>query len=293
MRNLHFVWALSLALPAACLASDAPLAVSEARAFALDARPSPRAISTRSDLDGLWSVTYRQSESVFVVSPSGTLTQPVDRAGADGRYPWVPNAGGLWTLSNNVSGIATFSVRDALFGDIGSGTVQDPYRIADEGVFNEQLEISSVTNGFTFRLTGEADLLDKLSVPSGYGVCQLAARTYQLRADGTGLLMSCLGTDFAVDSVGAGPDRTYNRNEGPLLPVAYSPDGWAMLSDASSTLTVRSPKGVEMSWSVSGTGSRSVDFREGGLWTVTLASPLETLTAYIDSKLFGLLLIVK
>lgn len=293
MRNLHFVWALSLAVPAACLAEDAPLAVSEARAFVLDARLSPRAISTRSDLDNLWSVTYRQSESVFVASPAGALTKPVDSAGADGRYLWVPNAGGLWTLSNDVSGVATFSVRDALFGDIGSGTVEDPYRIVDEGVFNEQLEIASVTNGFTFRLTGEADLLDSLSVPSGYAVCQLAERTYQLMADGSGMLMFCLGTDFAVDSVGAGPDRTYNRNEGPLLPVAYSSDGWAMLSTASSTLTVRSPKGVETSWSVSGTGSCPVDFRHGGLWTVTLASPLETLTAHIDSERFGLMLMVR
>ena len=293
MRKLPFVWALSLAVPAACLATDSPLAVSEAMAFALDARPSPRAISTRSDLDGLWSVTYRQGESVFVASPSGALANPVDCAGADGRYPWVPNAGGLWTLSNDVSGVATFSVRDALFGDIGSGTVQDPYRIVDEGVFNEQLEIASVTNGFTFLLTGEADLLDKLSVPSGYAVCQLAARTYQLKADGSGLLMFSLGADFAVDSVGTGPDRTYNRNEGPLLPVAYSSDGWAMLSTASSTLTVRSPKGVETSWSVSGTGSRPVDYRRGGLWTVTLTSPAETLTAYIDSERFGLLMTVK
>ena len=293
MRNLHFMWALALAVPTACLAADAPLAASEARAFILDTRPSPRAISTRSDLENLWSVTYRQSESVFVVSPAGSLTKPVDRAGAAGRYLWVPNVGGLWTLTNDVSGVATFSVREALFGNNGSGTVLDPYRIVDEGAFIEQLEIASVTNGFTFMLTGAAGILDNLSVPSGYAVCQLAARTYQLRADGSGQLMSCLGTGFAVDSVGTGPDRTYNRNEGPLLPVAYSSDGWAMLSAVSSTLTVRSPKGVETSWSMPGTGSRPVDFREGGLWTVTLTSPLETLTAYIYSKRFGLLLKVR
>lgn len=292
MKPLQLTLLSCLAVPLLAVADEAPLAESEAVTFAVDTLEMPRRIATRADLAGLWPLTYRTGETVCS-SGGGRERTLVTKAAEPGTYAWQPDAGGLWVLSNSVSGEATFTVRDALFGDIGTGTVEDPFRISDAGVFAEQLEIASVTNGLAFRLTGGDGLLASLAVPPGYALVGIGEATYQLAADADGLLFRGNPTEFAVDSAEPGPNRTFDPQTDSPMPIAYSGDGWLGSSSKSSTLTVVNPKGAESVLRQTGWGVTPVQMRKGGIWTVTLASATGTETAEIDVVPSGLCIFVR
>lgn len=292
MKPLQLTLLSCLAVPLLAVADEAPLAESAPMTFAVDTLSMPRRISTRSDLAGLWPLTYRTGETVRS-SGGGQERTLVTKAAEPGTYAWQPDAGGLWTLSNSGSGEATFSVRDALFGDIGSGTLEDPFRISDPDVFKEQLEIASVTNGLVFRLTGGEGVLDALTLPAGYAFVGVGEATYRLTADATGLLFRCNPAVFAMDSVEPGPNRSIDANDDFQMPVAYSGDGWLGSPTLPSTLTVVTPRGAESVLRLNGWGVTPVLMRKGGTWTVTLASTSGTETAEIGVNPSGMMFLVR
>lgn len=84
---------------------------------------------------------------------------------------------------------------------------------------------------------------------------------------------------FAMDTVGAGPNRTVKAGRNP--PVAYSGDDWRGNASAASTLTFTPPMGAATTQNLSGTGATAFQFRQPGAWTVQLAmasgSPLSAI----------------
>lgn len=94
-----------------------------------------------------------------------------------------------------------------------------------------------------------------------------------------GVAWSVLGDDwslgfdadspFTMYTVGEGPDRKGKAYQFPA--VAYSGDSWARDAGAVSTLTFVSPKGVETTRPLAGTGATPFKFSDPGLWHVALA----------------------
>ena len=74
---------------------------------------------------------------------------------------------------------------------------------------------------------------------------------------------------FAMHTMGTGPDRRVRMEAIP--PIAYSGDSWDRDVEAASTLTLVSPKGVETSIPLAGTGVTPIEFSDVGRWHVALS----------------------
>lgn len=67
--------------------------------------------------DSFAPVTWQTLETVTVAGPDGTTTVVADNASARGSYTFTPTVGGVWTLSNSMSGTVKVCVPWSIYGD--------------------------------------------------------------------------------------------------------------------------------------------------------------------------------
>lgn len=68
-------------------------------------------------------VTWRMSETVTVTAPDGTTTTMAENASEEGTSTFTPTLGGVWKLSNSVSGTVKVCVPWSIYNDGESATV--------------------------------------------------------------------------------------------------------------------------------------------------------------------------
>jgi hypothetical protein len=67
--------------------------------------------------DSFAPVTWQTLETVTVTAPDGTTTVVADNASDRGSYTFTPTVGGVWTLSNSMSGTVKVCVPWSINGD--------------------------------------------------------------------------------------------------------------------------------------------------------------------------------
>ena len=255
--------------------------------FDLDTMGSPRVLTVADAI----ALTYRAGESVSALPPdSASASTLVESAASVGTFGWSPTAGGLWTLENSVSGVATFYVRYSLFPSGGTGTAANPARIVDDAELDDMVATGKATAGFTFVLYGTATI-DALTLPAGYALTALGDGIYRLDTLTDDKLYGGMPEMFALDTARSGPDR--NAIKGDTLSVAYSGDGWVGTASAASTLTFTSPSGAAVTHSCMGTGAVPFQPGEEGVWTVTLTSGETLLSALLRIKRLGMSICIR
>lgn len=281
MRQIP-LFAAALTLSCGSLrAGSSHLVDSAARPFALDTCGSPRTIASAAALSSLPPLVYLAGETITISSPAGIATTPITSAANKGTHAWAPSAPGVWSLANDGEGMASFLVYGSLFLS-GAGTSENPAVAVDATDFATMMANVADKDGFVFA-TGEGVSADDFARPAGYALVSAGEGVWRLVPAAGGLLCSS-ATQFPIDTRRPGPDRTVGE-AADVLPCAYSGDGWTWTNAvAESTLTVASPTGVETSEHLAGTGASQISsvIDAQGIWTVTLASPIETLVAKIN-----------
>ena len=290
-KHLFLVFAAGLAGSLALRADGDPdflTATVEETIFSLDTMGSPRVLTAADAI----ALTYRNGESVSALPPdSPSVSMLVENAADVGSVAWAPTAGGLWTLENSSSGIATFYVRYSLFPSSGTGTASNPARLVDDAELGDMLATGKATAGFTFVLYGTATI-DTLALPTGYALTALGDGFYRLDTmTGDELFGSVPETTFALDTERSGPNRTAVK--GDTLSVAYSGDSWAGAASAASTLTFTSPSGEAIMHSCMGTGTIPFQPAEYGVWTVILTAGETSLSALLRIKRLGMSICIR
>lgn len=231
-------------------------------------------------------IAYVKGETV-TVSHSGSVTTPVSAAAASGSYLWNPDAGGVWTLSDDGEGTVEFRVHYSLFGIGDTGTAEKPAKVMDADDFAETVALldTSAKDGFTFAIDEECPSATGFVRPSGYAVLDLGDGVYSLAESSDGRIAGSSWGVYAVDTRKPGPNRTV-KSWSELLPFAYSGDGWSRANvTAASTLTFSPQSGEATSESFTGEGAYSYAMPENGskVWTVTLTGDgIDTLTSRIN-----------
>ena len=268
--------------------SDFLTATAEDTVFALDTMGSPRVLTA---MDAI-ALTYRAGESVSALPPdSASASTLVENAAGVGAFGWSPTAGGLWTLENSVSGVATFYVRYSLFPSGGTGTATTPARLVDDAELDDLVAIGRAAAGFTFVLYGTATI-DALALPAGYSLTALGDGIYRLDTmTGDELYGSVPEPAFALDTERPGPNRTAVKDD--TLSVAYSGDSWVGATSAASTLTFTSPSGAAIMHSCMGTGTIPFQPAEDGVWTITLTAGESSLSALLRIKRLGMSICIR
>lgn len=255
--------------------------------FALDTMGSPRVLTAADAI----ALTYRAGESVSALPPdSASASTLVENAVGVGTFGWSPTAGGLWTLENSVSGVATFYVRYSLFPSGGTGTATNPARIVDDAELDDMVTTGKATAGFTFVLYGTATI-DALTLPMGYALTALGDGIYRLDTLTDDKLYGGIPETFALDTERSGPDRTAIK--GDTLSVAYSGDSWVGAASAASILTFTSPSGAAVMHSCTGTGIVPFQPAEDGVWTITLTAGETSLSALLRIKRLGMSICIR
>lgn len=246
--------------------------------FALDTMGSPRVLTAADAI----ALTYRAGESVSALPPdSASASTLVENAVGVGTFGWSPTAGGLWTLENSVSGVATFYVRYSLFPSGGTGTAANPARIVDDAELDDMVATGKAASGFTFVLYGTATI-DELTLPTGYALTALGDGIYRLDTLTDDKLYGGEPEVFALDTERSGPNR--KAIKGDALSIAYSGDNWIGATSAASTLTFTSPSGTFVTHNCTGTGVVPFQPEEEGFWTVTLTCGETILSAMLRIK---------
>jgi hypothetical protein len=95
--------------------ADDVLDTSEAAVFAYNAvDESPFGLAAAGALP---AVTYQSFETVTTTAPDGTVVTNVADAAERGSYTFTPTVGGVWTLSNSMSGTVKVCVPWSINGD--------------------------------------------------------------------------------------------------------------------------------------------------------------------------------
>ncbi len=263
----HLIGIALAAGASALLAEDAAIAVAPDFAFSIDTCGGTALVKSLDEV----KLPYGVAQKVTATGEdSATTVTLVESAAGTGEYAWTPSAGGVWTLTNSVEGVARFLVRYSLFPETrGAGTVDDPAKIVDDGEIPELIDAGSISYGYVFSLVGEASA-SSLELPAGWSLQGVANRTYRLVAASGDILYESSGVPFVVDSRGAGPNRRCKY--GKKMEIAYSGDKWIGGDSARSTLTISAPSGAMVEESLSGTGLYDFLPMESGFYTVTLAT---------------------
>jgi len=276
--DLRHLIGIALATGVSTLSADvASLAVSTNFAFSVDTCGGTAIVKS---LDAV-SLPYGVAQKVTATEEDAATTSTlVESAEGMGEYAWTPSAGGYWTLTNSVEGVAKFLVRYSLFPEShGAGTADDPARIVDDDEIPELIDAGSVSYGYVFSLGGEAKM-GALDLPSGWALQGVASGTYRIVAASGDMLYEGAGMPFAVDSLRPGPDRTWYRRK--LAEVAYTGDNWIGVPSAESTLTVVTPSDAASAEPLSGTGTYSFCPMEKGVYTLTLATASTNLVGKVS-----------
>lgn len=251
----------------ALLAEDAAIAVAPDFAFSIDTCGGTALVKSLDEVN----LPYGVAQKVTATGEdSATTVTLVESAASTGEYAWTPSAGGVWTLTNSVEGVARFLVRYSLFPETqGAGTVDDPAKIVDDGEIPERIGAGSISYGYVVLLGGEASAAS-LELPVGWSLQGVANSTYRLVAASGDMLYESAGVPFMVDSRGAGPNRRWKI--GKSVEVAYSGDNWIGGMDAPSTLAITTPSGGTTEFPLSGTGLHGFTPAERGVYNLTLAT---------------------
>lgn len=271
----HFLWlvaGISLVLNA-----DEPLNTSTNVVAAIDTSGSPYAVLSANE--GA-AVTYRKGETVSVISPEGSVSPLVENPSGSGVAAWIPDAGGIYVLTNSNSGIAVFSVRYSDFGTQGAGTEIDPVKIMDNEEISDLVDAGTLSDGMLFALCGPAVSVGVSSSPQGYAVLAEDGDLYRIVAATDGVLYSGRAVASVMETVRPGPDRRIKLRD--ALAVAYSGDAWIGNSTAPSTLKIESPSGVVTEEQHEGSGVVPFTPAEKGVWKVTLSAGDSVMTACLS-----------
>ena len=98
---------------------------------------------------------------------------------------------------------------------------------------------------------------------------------------GGGTLAESTTSPFVMDTYQPGPNRHISALRSAWPGIAYSGDIWAGDKSAASTLTLVSPGGETTTTNFTGCGAMEFAPKEIGLWSVSLASDVETLVGSI------------
>lgn len=263
----HLIGIALAAGASALLAEDAAIAVAPDFAFSIDTCGGTALVKSLDEV----KLPYGVAQKVTATGEdSATTVTLVESAAGTGEYAWTPSAGGVWTLTNSVEGVARFLVRYSLFPESqGAGTVDDPARIVDDDEIPERIDAGSISYGYVVLLGGEASVAS-LELPVGWSLQGVANSTYRLVAASGDMLYESAGVPFMVDSRGAGPNRRWKI--GKSVEIAYSGDNWIGGLDAQSTLAITTPSGDTAELPLSGTGLHGFTPAERGVYTLTLAT---------------------
>ncbi len=294
MKNAYFFVLAAVAVTLPSLAREAVLAAeSDTYEYRIDTTPSPRAVKTQEDLDGLMEVTYFKGETVTATAPGGAASALVSSASADGSVVPGFNVGGVWTLANSAQGSATFTVRHSIFGTLGEGTSASPAKIVDALELFDLYLAGTAGNGYVYELVGIEGLSPLL--PPDYGKESAGGNLLRLVEGGDTAEDTFVTpqTVWFLDSMQGGPDRTIMQRRGYF--AAYSGDNWARSATAASTLSVTPPRGTASTQNLTGTGAVPfVPMNGKGDYTVVLTAGSTTWTSIITyMPRAGLVIFVK
>ena len=271
-------------------------AVSAEKDYNADTLPSPRMVKTAEELSeitgGTWCATRRAGEAVALTSPGGTASVLCDGGNAVVTSVALPlDAGGLWTASNSVQGVATFTVRHSLYGTLGDGTVSSPAKLVD----GDELVDYSAGDGYVFTLNGVESLVDALRLPSGLRLEKIddagAATQWRIVASAGGEEYVWAALAYSADTKQSGPDRRLRLKD--VMPVAYSGDNWSRTAESASTLTLTAPSGAVAEYELTGTDALTVRFSEAGRWRIALAAGDRTLESTVNVTHRGIFIKLK
>ena len=266
--------------------ADEPLATDLDFEFSLDTGGSPYVVASA----GPTLLVYLADESIEITAPDGSSSTPVSSAASDGAYAWTPTAGGVWTMTNDGEGSATFKVYYSLYpSSAGSGTAGDPIKAVDGNDLAALVSGGYASDGSYFT-TGGVEIED-FAQPAGYAFREDGG-IFQLVASVDGLLYAGADVEFTADTRLPGPDRKMKKRES--MPLAYGGDLWTGTNAAATaTLTIYDPSGASAAQVVS--GSDSVVFAPDavGVWTITLSDGDTTLTSLVNVDAVGFILTVR
>ena len=214
------------------------------------------------------TVTYRRGESVSVIMPDGSISRLVDEQAASGVAAWLPEAGGVYILTNSVSGAATFTVRYSDFGTQGSGTIDDPVKIMDDAEIADLAASGDLGDGMFVSLRGPSVSIGGSSRPSGLSVQYVGEGLYEMLSDYTGKCYAGRPVSSVMETIRPGPHRKINLRD--MLAVAYSGDKWIGNPNAQSLLKIESPSGIVDEGVYEGSGAIPFCPTEKGVWKIVL-----------------------
>lgn len=268
---------VSAVLSAVALQAGEPLYTSTNVTAVLDTSGSPYAVLSADD--GA-TVTYRSGEAVSVVSADGTATPLLEAQDGRGTATWLPDAGGVYVLSNSVSGTAVFSVRYSDFGTEGTGSSEDPVKIMDNEEISDLVDSGKLSSGMLFSLQSPAVSIGGSSCVDGYCVQAADDDMYMLVESSDGVRYSGRSVSSFMETMSPGPDRRIRLRD--VAAIAYSGNPWIKGADGASTLTLASPSGADTEHTFSGTGAVAFCPDEKGVWTVTLTAGDTVLTGNVS-----------
>lgn len=266
--------------------ADEPLATDSDFEFSLDTGESPYVVAN----SGGALLVYLADESIEITAPDGSSSTPVSSAASDGAYAWTPTAGGVWTMTNDGEGSATFKVYYSLFpSSAGAGTESDPVKAVDSSDFAALVSGGYASDGSYFTTCG-AEIND-FAQPAGYAFREEDG-VFRLVASVNGLLYAGADVVFPADTRLPGPDRSMKKRES--MPLAYSGDFWTGTNAAASaTLAIYDPSGASAVQVVSGLDSIVFAPNAAGEWTITLSDGNTTLTSLVNVESGGFFLVVR
>lgn len=284
----HLIGIALVAGTSALFAEDASIAVAPDFSFSVDTCGETTIVKLLDEV----KLPYGFAQRVTAAGEdSATTVTLIESAEDSGEYGWIPSSGGVWTLTNSVEGVAKFLVRYSLFPETqGSGTVDDPARIVDDGEILERIDAGSISYGYVVLLGGDASAAS-LELPSGWLLQGVANNTYRLVAASGGMLYESAAVPFMVDSRGAGPNRRWPL--GKSAEIAYSGDNWIGGLDAQSTLAITAPSGDTTELPLSGTGLHGFTPAERGVYTLTLATDSASIVSKVTVLTDPLILIFR
>lgn len=265
MKTRLFLW-LAVTVAALTAQADDPLHTSTNAVAVLDTSGSPYAVFSASDGAML---TYRSGESVSVISPDGSTSLLVDAPDESGLVTWIPQAGGVYILTNSVYGDVTFTVRYSDFGTQGVGSIGDPVKIIDNAELSDLVDSGDVADGMFFTFCGPVADIGGSDRPNGLSVQYADEGLYKILSDANGMCYSSRPVSSFMETIRPGPHRKINLRD--MLAVAYSGDKWIGNPNAQSLLKIESPSGIVDEDNCEGTGVIPFCPAEKGVWKITLS----------------------
>ena len=263
-------------MSAMVLQADEALYTSTNAVARIDTSGSPYAVVSA---DKGATVTYRKGESVSVILPDGSISKLVEEQAGSGVVAWMPEAGGVYTLTNSVSGTAVFTVRHSDFGTQGVGTQEDPVKIMDDAEIADLAASGNLADGMFVFLCGPSVSIGGSSRPSGLSVLYAGERLYRMLSDSTGKCYTGRSVSSVLETMRPGPDRRIKLRD--ALAIAYSGTMWLGNSAGSSVLAIESPSGSSTN-EFDDTGSIAFCPTETGTWKITLNVDGTVLTSNVS-----------